>query len=549
MLLNIYIKNFAIIDEIEVDFYKNMSVLTGETGAGKSILIDAINVVLGNKKTKKISRDENFDTDIICHFKVSNKKTQELLKEKDLSDNDECIFRRKINTKNVSKIYINDKPVTSATAKMIGDCIIDIHGQHENQLILSNDEQRNRLDNFIDIKNEKNDIKNALQEMNYIKKELSTSIMSTEEYEEKVSLLNFEIKELEYEAIDPIDYEKLSEEFKKLSNSDLINNKLFECKNLIENDGDISINSLLSNINKNLEEIRNIDKNSDEILSININILDQVRNLSKSIDLYSNSIDQNQERLVFLNEKILSLNNLARKYGVNEKDLFNVLNKKTDKLYILKKNRKIIEDSDKKITECLEKYHAAADKISKIRTTKAIILEKNITSELKKLGMNDCQFKIEILSDNKLVTKNGYDKVSFLIKTNKKSNLLPLNVIASGGELSRLSLIIQLETRSNDDCETMIFDEIDTGIGGATSEVLGNHLSKLSEKTQVLCVTHLAQIAAKSKHHYLVSKDKNISSTKLTYLDNDMKVNEIARMIGGIKLTDKTLQFAKELID
>ncbi len=256
-----------------------------------------------------------------------------------------------------------------------------------------------------------------------------------------------------------------------------------------------------------------------------------------------------RKELIFLNEKILSLNNLARKYGVNEKDLIDVLNKKIDELYNFKKNRKIIEGSDKKIKECVERYHSEAAKISKIRYTKAAILEKNITSELKKLGMSDCQFKIEILSDNKLVSKNGYDKVSFLIKTNKKSNLLPLNVIASGGELSRLSLIIQLETRSNDDCETMIFDEIDTGIGGATSEVLGNHLSELSEKTQVLCVTHLAQIAAKSKHHYLVSKDKNISSTKLTYLDGDMKVNEIARMIGGIKLTDKTLQFAKELID
>ena len=549
MLSNIYIKNFAIIDEIEIDFYKNMSVLTGETGAGKSILIDAINVVLGNKKTKKISRNEDLDTDIICHFKISNKKTLELLKEKDLSDNDECIFRRKINTKNISKIYINDKPVTSGTAKIIGGCIIDIHGQHENQLILSNDEQRNRLDNFIDINNEKDYIKDILLEINNIKKELSTSIVSADEYAEKISLLEFEIKELENEAIDPIDYKKLSEEFKKLSNSDLINNKLYECKNLIENDENIDINSMLSNINKNLEEIKNIDESSSEILDINIDILDQVKNLSKTIDLYSNSIDNNKERLIFLNEKILSLNNLARKYGTNEKDLIYVLNKKIDELYNIKKNRKIIEGSDKKIKECMERYHSEAAKISKIRYTKAVILEKNITSELKKLGMSDCQFKIEILSDNKLVSKNGYDKVSFLIKTNKKSNLLPLNVIASGGELSRLSLIIQLETRSNDDCETMIFDEIDTGIGGATSEVLGNHLSELSEKTQVLCVTHLAQIAAKSKHHYLVSKDKNISSTKLTYLDGDMKVNEIARMIGGIKLTDKTLQFAKELID
>ncbi len=549
MLSNIYIKNFAIIDEIEIDFHKNMSVLTGETGAGKSILIDAINVVLGNKKTKKISRNENLDTEIICNFQISNTKTLEILKEKDLSDNNECIFRRKINTKNVSKIYINDKPVTSGTAKIIGDYIIDIHGQHENQLILSNDEQRNRLDNFVNINNEKNDIKDILQEINNIKKELSTSTMNSDEYEEKVSLLNFEIKELENEAINPIDYEKLSEEFKKLSNSDLINNRLYECKNLIENDSNMDINSSLSKINKNLEEIKNIDEGSNEILDINISILDQIKNLSKSIDSYSNSIDNNKERLVFLNEKILLLNNLARKYGVNEKDLVDILNKKIDKLYSFEKNRKNFEDSDKKIKECLEKYHTIATKISKVRSTKAITLEKNITSELKKLGMSDCQFKIEILSDSKLVNKNGYDKVSFLIKTNMKSNLLPLNVIASGGELSRLSLIIQLETRSNNDCETMIFDEIDTGIGGATSEVLGNHLSKLSEKTQVLCVTHLAQIAAKSNHHYLVSKDKSISSTKLTYLDNDMRVNELARMIGGIKLTDKTLQFAKELID
>ena len=162
--------------------------------------------------------------------------------------------------------------------------------------------------------------------------------------------------------------------------------------------------------------------------------------------------------------------------------------------------------------------------------------------------MDDCEFKIDILSDKNIITKNGYDKVSFLIKTNKKSKLLPLKEIASGGELSRLSLVIQLETRSNDDCETMIFDEIDTGIGGATAEILGNHLTKLSEKTQVLCVTHLAQIAAKSSHHYLVSKDKNISTTKLEYLSNEKRINELARMIGGIEVTEKTLQFAKELL-
>jgi len=163
MLSNIYIKNFAIIDEIEIDFHENMSVLTGETGAGKSILIDAINLVLGNKKVSKVSRNTNFDTEIICSFNILNKNVLRILEEKDLIDDSNCIFRRKINNKNISKIYINDKPVTSGTAKLIGNLLIDIHGQHENQLILSSDEQRNRLDNYINISKKKISIKNLLK--------------------------------------------------------------------------------------------------------------------------------------------------------------------------------------------------------------------------------------------------------------------------------------------------------------------------------------------------------------------------------------------------
>ena len=549
MLSSIYIKNFAIIDEIEIDFHENMSVLTGETGAGKSILIDAINVVLGNKKTNKISRNEDLDTEIICHFNISNKNILEILKEKDLLDEQSCIFRRKINTKNISKIYINDKPVTSGTAKLIGGMIIDIHGQHENQLILSSDEQRNRLDNFINISEKKLIIKNTLLEISNIKKSLSETALTNEEYKEKVSLLEYEVNELENEALDSSDYEKIYQDYKKLSNADILIKKISECRNLIEGENNINISSLLSNMNKSLNDIKDIDIKTDYVLDANIGIQDQVRDLSKLLEKYENTINVDNEKLASLEEKIKSLNNLSRKYNTNEKDLIKILYNKQDILNKLKDNKDNIDNKNKKIEENILNYHNIAKEISKLRLKESLILEKKISSELKKLGMSDCEFKIDITVDNTLVSMNGYDKINFLIKTNKKSKLLPLNEIASGGELSRLSLVIQLETRSNNDCETMIFDEIDTGIGGATSEVLGNHLSKLSENTQVLCVTHLAQVAAKSKHHYLVSKDKDISSTKLTYLDNDMKVNELARMIGGIKLTDKTLQFAKELID
>ena len=549
MLSSIYIKNFAIIDKLEIDFHKNMSVLTGETGAGKSILIDAINIVLGNKKTNKIMRDESLETEIICQFHITNKNVLDILEDKDLIDGKDCIFRRKINTKNTSKIYINDKQVTSGTAKLIGSLIIDIHGQHENQLILSKDEQRNRLDNFSKINTQKEKIKIILLEINSLKKTLSGSILNTEEYDEKVSLLEYEIEELEAEALEPNDYALLSEEFQKLSNSDFLNKKIDECKNFLENENNNDIYTQLSRINKNLEEIIKIDEKCNNFLDLNAGILDQTKNLLKMLEKYSNSINQDAEKMSILNEKILLLNNLSRKYNVVERELTSVLNEKIEKLISLKNNRDNIQKNNKKIEENITNYHKIAKVISELRTKEAFVLEKKISNELKKLGMNDCDFKIDITTDNNQINKNGYDNVSFLIKTNKKSKLLPLSEIASGGELSRLSLVIQLETRSNNDCETMIFDEIDTGIGGATAEILGNHLAKLSDKTQVLCVTHLAQIAAKAKHHYLVSKDKELSSTELMYLNNNKRVEELARMIGGIELTDKTLQFAKELIN
>mgnify|MGYP000389085875 FL=1 len=549
MLSSIYIKNFAIIDKLEIDFHENMSVLTGATGAGKSILIDAINIVFGNKKTNKIMRNESLETEIVCQFHITNKSVLDLLEDKDLAEGQDCIFRRNINIKNTSKIYINDKPVTSGTARLIGSLIIDIHGQHENQLILSKDEQRKRLDNYSKINTQKDKIKIILLEINNLKKALSGPSLNTEEYDAKVSLLEYEIEELQAEALEPNDYDQLSEQFQKLSNSDFLNKKIDECKNFLENESNNNIYTQLSHINKNLEEIVKIDEKCNDFLDLNEGILDHTKNLLKMLEKYSNSITQDAEKMSLLNEKILLLNNLSRKYNVVEKELTSVLNEKIEKLVSLKNNRDNIQKNNTKIKENISNYHKIAKVISELRIKEASVLEKKISKELKKLGMNDCEFKIDITTDSNQINKNGYDNVSFLIKTNKKSKLLPLADIASGGELSRLSLVIQLETRSNNDCETMIFDEIDTGIGGATAEILGNHLAKLSEKTQVLCVTHLAQIAAKAKHHYLVSKDKKLSSTELMYLDNDKRVEELARMIGGIELTDKTLQFAKELIN
>ena len=296
MLSSIYIKNFAIIDEIEIDFHENMSVLTGETGAGKSILIDAINTVFGNKKISKILRNNSLDTEIICHFSILNKNILEILKEKDLMDDNNCVFRRKINIKNISKIYINDKLVSSGTARLIGDLIIDIHGQHENQLILSSDEQRNRLDNFINIGEKKLCIKNLLSDINNINKSLSETALTPEEYKEKVSLLEYEVKELENEVLEPDDYEKIYEDYRKLSNADILINKINQCKSLIESENNLNISSLLSNMNKSLNDIKDIDIKTDYVLDASIGIQDQVRDLSKLLEKYENSINVDNEK-------------------------------------------------------------------------------------------------------------------------------------------------------------------------------------------------------------------------------------------------------------
>jgi len=316
MLSSIYIKNFAIIDKLEIDFHENMSVLTGETGAGKSILIDAINIVFGNKKTNKIMRNENLETEIVCQFHITNKNVLDLLEDKDLIDGEDCIFRRNINIKNTSKIYINDKPVTSGTAKLIGNLIIDIHGQHENQLILSKDEQRNRLDNFSKINTEKEKIKIILLEINNLKKTLSGTSLNNEEYDEKVSLLEYEIEELQSEALEAHDYELLSEEFQKLSNSDFLNKKINECKNLLDNESNSDIYTQLSRINKNLEEIIKIDEKCNDFLDLNTGILDHTKNLLKMLEKYSNTINRDAEKMSVLNEKRCKQLNTTSNIGV-----------------------------------------------------------------------------------------------------------------------------------------------------------------------------------------------------------------------------------------
>ena len=546
MLQSINIKKFALFTNTEVNFNDGMTALSGETGAGKSIIIDAIGLLMGRKNIRKIKED---DIEMSCCFELKNQQIKSILHQNEFIRDGEntCIIRLKI-VNNTSKHYINDIQVTKTKLNEIGSFLIDIYGQNENRFILKNEVQLNKLDsyskNLDDIKL-LNDIYNEIID---IKRKIDNMSKGGLNYEEHIEILEEEIKEISNYLITKDEFDNILREIKVLSNSEETLKNANECYEKLYNNESFNIYSELSNVSNTISDISDIDHKIRNLADQINNSLDEIKDISKEIQHYRDSIEINPEKLNSLNLKITELNEIFRKYKTNESEIIKLHSNKTKELEDLLSNKKDVAKLNEKYAKLMKKYHPLAKNISKIRSISAKNFENDIVNQLSKLNMDGCEFKIKIDTDCNIVSANGYDNVNFLIKTNKKTQLLPIKDIASGGELSRISLVIQLLARNNNDSETMIFDEVDTGIGGATSEVIGMFLSKLSKNAQVFCVTHQAQIAGKAANHFLIEKNNNLGEVKITELSMDERINEIARMIGGVDVTNKTLEYANEIL-
>ena len=546
MLQSINIKKFALFSNTEVNFNDGMTALSGETGAGKSIIIDAIGLLMGRKNIRKIKED---DIEMSCCFELKNQQIKSILHQNEFIRDGEntCIFRLKI-VNNTSKHYINDIQVTKSKLNEIGSFLIDIYGQNENRFILKNEVQLNKLDsyskNLDDIKL-LNDIYNEIID---IKRKIDNMSKGGLNYEEHIEILEEEIKEISNYLITKDEFDNILREIKVLSNSEETLKNVNECYEKLYNNESFNIYSELSNVSNTISDISDIDHKIRNLADQINNSLDEIKDISKEIQHYRDSIEINPEKLNSLNLKITELNEIFRKYKTNESEIIKLHSNKTKELEDLLSNKKDVAKLNEKYAKLMKKYHPLAKNISRIRSISAKNFENDIVNQLSKLNMGGCEFKIKIDTDCNIVSATGYDNVNFLIKTNKKTQLLPIKDIASGGELSRISLVIQLLARNNNDSETMIFDEVDTGIGGATSEVIGMFLSKLSKNAQVFCVTHQAQIAGKAANHFLIEKNNNLAEVKITELSMDERINEIARMIGGVDVTNKTLEYANEIL-
>ncbi len=554
MLLNLNIKNLAVFQDISIGFNSGFNLITGETGAGKSILIEALFLLIGSRASKDLIRKDNKSAFLSAAFDISNNtKAIKFLNDNNiLIEEDDClIISREILETGKSINKINNNIVSINILKDLGIFLLDIYGQFEQQYIYKKENHIILLDSLIS-----KNINNILNEYEILYTEYRKKLSEINELEDKLynkeqklEQYSYEINEIEEAVLLEDEEENLIKELKKLSNIKEIQASLFEIeKRLIKNDDSAMnyINSSYSLLNK----IKNYDDNINTYIEQMDVIIDELQSLGFEIINYSDSLELDEQRLEDIEKRISLINRLKRKYGysiskINEykeeiKKEYNILLEADNKLKALNNDLKAIKET----------LFQKSTVITDLRKNAANFLEKNIVMELEDLNMKNVQFKVNI-NEKDDFSINGKDDVEFLMSTNAGANLNSIQKIVSGGEASRIMLAIKKLSCDNDFSTTLVFDEIDTGISGKTSQMAGNKMRFISKKSQVICVTHSPQIASISDSHYMIEKNTLLNETTsiVKKLDKEEKINEIARLLSCMNITQKSLNNAKELIE
>lgn len=554
MLLQLNIKNFALIEDLTISFEKGFNVLSGETGAGKSILIDAINYVLGSKFSKDLIRTGENKTFVEAIFSMENPKTEEILKEQDIECDDLIIISRETFQSGKSIAKVNGKSILLSSLKSISSTLLDIHGQHENQNLLSNENHIHYVDYYGEdnIRRLLENYREKYYKLNEIEDKISQLLGKDGEKEKLIDFFKYQIDEINSANLKEGEEEELEEKYKILSNAEKINNTLSMCyNNLYTNDeGVLSIYDGLSMV---IKEISSLEKNLPKVKEIKGSLEEAFYNIEGSIEQIR-SIKENiyydEKELEYINSRIYMINSYKKKYGNTIKDILNYRDKIKLQYEEMINSSEIVEKLKKDKAKIIEELKVQGEKLHKERCRIAESLETKIKGELNFVGLEKSTFKINVDLEDKF-TQNGLDKVQFSISTNPGEPLKPLEKVVSGGELSRIMLALKTVFVDKDKIPSVIFDEIDTGISGRIAQCVAEKMYTISKGHQVFCVTHLPQIACISDMHYWVSKEvkEDKTFTRVRQMSENEKEYEIARMIGGSEVTKLTLEHAKELIN
>ena len=552
MLLQLNIQNFAIVRSLDIDWQQGMTTITGETGAGKSIAIDALGLCLGDRAVTNVVRPNCSKAELAATFDTSkNKQAQKWLKKHDMLLDSECILRRVISAEGRSKAYINGSQVPLAQLKEVGQLLINIHGQHDHQLIVKASEQRNILDAYANHQHLLDDVKYYYHQWRELSQEAKQLQENKLQREAKQQLLQYQVNELNEFSLQADEFESLETDYKRQSNGQhILNETLIAVQQLSENE-QFNVVDGLRQATEQIASLGNYDPALKTIAEQLNESLIQVEDASQEIKHYYESLELDPQAYTLIEERYSTAVQLAKKHQVAPETLAEFHQQLLQELQAFSSDESRLNQINDDIEATKQKYHDAAHTLSQSRQKSAVKLSKMITKSMADLNMPHGKFFIDICQeqDTKL-SVNGNDKVSYLASLNPGQALEAMNKVASGGELSRISLAMQVILADKVVTPSLIFDEVDVGISGPTAAMVGAKLQQLAKNTQVICVTHLPQVASKGHQQLFVAKltDGEHTETTVTELSSDGRVQEIARLLAGDKITENSLANAQELL-
>ena len=547
MLTHISISQYTIVDTLDMDFRGGMTVITGETGAGKSIMLDALGLCLGDRADPKAVRSGSERAEVTAGFDISrNPQATAWLRARDLHRGDECLLRRVVTSEGRSRAYINGSASTVQDCAELGELLIDIHSQHAHQSLLRKPVQRDMLDNFAGHTVLARSVEQTASEWLRGKRELALLSSSRDEQSARAQLLAYQVEELETLDLQEGELEALERDQTLLANAEEILQGAHQALELCEEQAGGTRHAL-----QLIRDTNGASKAADNARDLLESATIQLEEARSEIQRYIDSVEIDPERLAEVEKRLEQIHDIARKHRIKPPQLPGFQTDLQEELAGLTHGGQRIEELQAELAGLEQRYRADAATLGKQRAKAAKSLVSKATAVLKTLAMGDCRFEIALSKrDSSDPHPQGAEDVEFMISTNPGAAPQPLGKIASGGELSRISLAIQVVTASSGTLPSMVFDEVDVGIGGAVAEVVGRLLRSLAQDTQVLCVTHLPQVASQGHQHLQVSKtsDKTAAWARMAPLAGDERTREIARMLGGVRITEQSLAHAREML-
>ncbi len=551
MLTQIHVRNLAIVAALELDLFSGLSALTGETGAGKSILIDALGLALGGKTDNSMIRSGSERAEITAIFDISAlPEIHSWLQGHSLDDENDCLLRRVLSRESRSRAYINGRPVPIQQVQELGQRLVQIHGQHAHQSLLRPHYQRRLLDAYGGHLALTKTVDESFRDYRKSFEQLETLLAAAADRASRLDLLRFQADELSQLGASAAEIETLDRDHKRLSHLERLRNG---CGEVIDglDENEPSLRSQLARLSDELSALQELDSNLEEPGEMLASALIQVDEALIGLRNYLSGLELDPESLQQVEARIGALHDMARKYRVSPERLPQRLQQILQELAQLENADVALETLSVRVEKQREAFLGQAKKLSGKRRQAGKRLAQEISAAMQQLGMPGGRFDVTLKEINAAdANGSGLEQIEFMISANPGMPLQPLNKVASGGELSRISLAIQVATIRYSDTPTLVFDEVDVGIGGSVAEIVGQMLRTLGESRQILCVTHLPQVAAQALNHLQVQKSttNKLTRTEITPLGDESRIQEIARMLGGIEITEQTLAHAEEMI-